>query len=150
MPVLFFVLWIILNGRITLELVVLGILISAGVTYFAYKTAGYIPENDLRIIRNFPLFVVYTLNLLLEIVKAAVIVLGTIYRADEPEPVFIEFHSGLQGTFPNVLLASSITLTPGTITVFQEGDHFLIHCLHPEYAEGIEDSSFIRLLRKMK
>ena len=26
----------------------------------------------------------------------------------------------------------------------------LIHCLHPEYAEGIEDSSFIRLLRKMK
>ena len=92
----------------------------------------------------------YALNLLLEIVKSAATVLGTIYRADEPEPVFIEFHSGLRGTLANVILANSITLTPGTITVFQEGDHFLIHCLHPEYAEGIEDSSFIRLLRKMK
>lgn len=150
MPVLFFVLWIILNGRMTLELVVLGIVISAGVTFLAYRMAGYIPENDLRMIRNFPLFVIYALNLLLEIVKSAATVLGTIYRADEPEPVFIEFHSGIRGTLANVILANSITLTPGTITVFQEGDHFLIHCLHPEYAEGIEDSSFIRLLRKMK
>ena len=54
MPVLFFVLWIILNGRMTLELVVLGIVISAGVTFLAYRMAGYIPENDLRMIRNFP------------------------------------------------------------------------------------------------
>ena len=59
MPVLFFVLWIILNGRMTLELVVLGIVISAGVTFLAYRMAGYIPENDLRMIRNFPLFVIY-------------------------------------------------------------------------------------------
>ena len=58
MPVLFFVLWIILNGRMTLELVVLGIVISAGVTFLAYRMSGYIPENDLRMIRNFPLFVI--------------------------------------------------------------------------------------------
>ena len=53
-------------------------------------------------------------------------------------------------TYPVYLLANSIALTPGTYTLFLQGDHFVIHCLRPEYAEGIEDSSFVRLLRRLK
>ena len=41
-------------------------------------------------------------------------------------------------------------LTPGTYTVFQEKDRFVIHCLRREYAEGLEDSSFVHLLRRLK
>ena len=67
-----------------------------------------------------------------------------------PDPVVIEFNSGLETDAQNVLLANSITLTPGTYTLFQEGDHFVVHCLIGEFAEGMEDSSFIRILKKMK
>ena len=82
--------------------------------------------------------------------KAAWLVARMVFRADEPDPVIVEFHSGLKTQFQNVLLANSITLTPGTITVFQEGDHFVIHALRREYAEGLESSSFIKLLDKLK
>ena len=73
-----------------------------------------------------------------------------VFQAEEPDPVIIEFHSGFDSGLQNVLLANSITLTPGTITLFQEGDHLVIHCLRREYAEGIEESSFVRILRHLK
>ena len=59
-------------------------------------------------------------------------------------------HSGFHTQLQNVLLANSITLTPGTITLFQEGDHFVVHCLRREFGDGIEESSFVKLLRKIK
>ncbi len=150
MPVLFFILWIIFNGKITPEIIVFGVVVTAAVTLFACRILGYPIHNDIKLFRNLPLFILYILNLIREIIIAAFSVMRMIYDARDPEPVIIEFHSGFYSRMKNVLLANSITLTPGTITVFQEGDHFVIHCLLPEYAEGIEDSSFIRLLRKLK
>ena len=69
---------------------------------------------------------------------------------EKPEPVIVEFHSGLETELQNVLLANSITLTPGTYTLFQEGDHFVIHCLRREYADGMGDSAFIRYLKMLR
>ncbi len=150
MPVLFFLLWIIFNGRVTVEIAVFGVLVTVLVTLFACRILGYPIRQDLKILKNLPIFILYALNLIIEIIKAAASVIRMIWRAQDPEPVIIEFHSGFASQLQNVLLANSITLTPGTITLFQEGDHFVIHCLRPEYAKGIEDSSFIRLLRKIK
>ena len=150
MAVFIFILWIILNGRVTVELVLTGLVITAAVSAFAWRVIGYSPLNDLRILKNLPVFILYVLNLILEILKAAFTVMKLLFRADDPDPVIVEFHSGLQTEMQNVLLANSITLTPGTITIFQEGDYFVIHCLCREYSEGLETSSFIRLLNKLK
>ena len=150
MPVLFFVLWIIFNGRITLEIVLFGLAVTGIVALFAYKVIGYPASADRKVLRNLPLFLLYMIVLILEIIKAALAVMGLVLHAEDPEPVIVEFHSGFQSRLQNVLLANSITLTPGTITVFQGGDHFVVHCLRREYAEGIEDSSFVRLLRRVK
>ena len=68
----------------------------------------------------------------------------------QPEPVLVDFHSGLHRESLNVVLANSITLTPGTITVRQENDLFSVHCLRGEYAKGINASGFIKLLRRME
>ena len=133
MSVLIFMLWIVLNGRITLEIVLLG----------------YPATTDLRIAKNIPISIMYILNLIWEIVKASMTVIGLALTPNaHPDPVLVEFHSGLPGNFLNVLLANSITLTPGTITVFQKGDHFVIHALKREYAEGLDESSFVKLLRR--
>ena len=48
------------------------------------------------------------------------------------------------------LLANSITLTPGTITVAVDGDKFIVHCLDKTLAEGIESSVFVKLLEKIE
>ena len=50
MPVFIFVIWILLNGRVTAELVIFGILISAAVSLFAYKVTGYAPANDPEVV----------------------------------------------------------------------------------------------------
>ena len=149
MPILVFLLWIILNGRITLEIVFFGIGIMLLITLVAVRTIGYSLKDDWRRIKNLPVLFAYVLDLIYEILKAACLVARMVFRADEPDPVIVEFHSGLKTRFQNVLLANSITLTPGTITVFQEDDHFVIHALRREYAEDMEHSSFVKLLGKL-
>ncbi len=145
-----FALWIVLNGRITIELVIFGVVIASAVTFFANRVIGYTASIDRRIMRNLPVFLLYILNLIREIIISAFKMCGMVYNAEDPDPVIIEFHSGFNSQLQNVLLANSITLTPGTITLFQEGDHFVVHCLRREFGDGIEESSFVRLLRKIK
>ncbi len=143
-------LWIILNGRITGEILFFGIFISVGVTLFAAKVVGYSMENDGRLLRNLPLFIGYFFVLVWEILKSALTVALLSVGRKKPEPSLVEFHSGLQSNLQNVMLANSITLTPGTITVFQEGDHFVVHCLRKEYGEGLQECVFVKLLRRIK
>ena len=148
MIIFFFLLWLILNGRVTAELILLGIPISALVLLLANRAVGYTIKTDIRIMRNLPVFFLYTLNLVAEILKASAAVMEVVLDpSKKPDPVIVEFHSGLKTELQNVLLANSITLTPGTYTLFQEGDHFVVHCLKREYGEGLEGSSFVKYLR---
>ena len=127
MPVLLFLLWIALNVR---------------VFHWTLK-------RDMLLLRSLPIFLVYLLNLIREAaVAAARVALLALSPGKKPEPKIVEFNSGLGRRGLNVILANSITLTPGTITVRQEGDRFLVHVLRAEYADNIENSSFIRLLRR--
>ncbi len=146
-----FILWIILNGRVTPELVILGLMISGLVMLFARRAVGYTLQTDLRMMRNIPVFLLYALILVREIILASITVIKLVFsRREKPDPIIVEFHSGLETELQNVLLANSITLTPGTFTLFQEGDHFIIHCLRREYGEGMGDIVFIRYLEMLK
>ena len=147
---IFFLLWIILNGRVTLELVLLGLFIAAAVFLFACAAFGYSFRHELDVLKYLPLVVLYMINLMREIILASLHVIRLILSPSrKPEPVLIEFDSGLPTEFQNVVLANSITLTPGTVTVEMKGDHFTVHCLIPEFADGIGESSFVRLLRRI-
>ena len=149
MPVLLFLLWLLLNGRVTLEIICFGAALAAGLYLFLVLALGWTWRQEKLLWKTLPMLLLYLLNLIWETVKAAVTVAKlALTPSAHPEPILVEFHSGLEREALNVLLANSITLTPGTITVFQEHDHFLIHALRREYAEGLEDSSFIRLLRR--
>ena len=151
MPVLLFILWIILNGRITLEIILFGIAVSALVLLFSMRVLGWRPSTDAAIITNAAVLALYFLNLIWEIIKASASVMDLlISRGRQPDPVIVEFDSEFTSSFVNVLLANSITLTPGTFTLIQEGDRFVVHCLRREYAEGIDESVFVELLRKVK
>lgn len=66
------------------------------------------------------------------------------------EPALIEFETHFKNDTSRFLLANSITLTPGTITVAVEGDRFIVHCLDRTLAEGIESSVFVKLLEKIE
>ena len=68
----------------------------------------------------------------------------------QPEPAFVYFDTAFQTGLAKVLLANSITLTPGTITVALEDNEYTVHCLDRRFGEGLADSSFVRLLHKIE
>lgn len=148
---LLFAVWVILNGKITLEICVFGAVISAVLFYFMCRYMDYSLKKELLLYRLVPWFVRYFWVLVKEIVKANVAVLGIIISPEnQPEPAIVYFDAELKSGLAKVLLANSITLTPGTITVSVEGDRYCVHCLDRELAEGLEESVFVDLLKEME
>ena len=151
MFLLFFSVWLILNGKVTAEICVFGVVISAALFYFMCRFMEYSMRKELLLFKLIPLFVRYFWVLVKEIVRANVCVLKIILSPElQPEPAFVYFETALSTGLAKVMLANSITLTPGTITVSVEGNRFCVHCLDRELAEGMEESVFVELLEEME
>ncbi len=151
MFLLYVVFWIILNGKITLEIILFGFGIAAALYWFICKYMNYNPKTDLKILKNLIFGLGYIGVLIWEIVKANLVVIKLIYTQKyEVEPVVVTFRTDLKSETARFVLANSITLTPGTITVTMEGNEFCVHCLDREMADGLKDSIFVHLLRKME
>ena len=87
----------------------------------------------------------------MEIMKANFAVVKMIMSSKyEIEPVVVKFKTNLKTRPARILLANSITLTPGTITVSLSDDEYVVHCLDKSLAQGIDSSIFVELLEKME
>ena len=151
MLLLFFVAWLIFNGRITLEIVLFGVAISLLVFAFICKFMNYSWEKEKLVYKRIPLYLAYLAVLLTEIVSANLSAAKLILsRREAVEPVIVRFKTSLKSEVSKVVLANSITLTPGTITVSLVEDELVVHCLDKSLAEGMEDSVFVKLLEKME
>lgn len=151
MYLLFLVAWIIFNGQITLEIMVFGVVISAAVLAFMCKFMDYSLQKELRVYKNSVAFLEYIVLLIREIIKANLAIVPRILTVEEEmDPVIVQFRTKLKSDFTRMLLANSITLTPGTITVSMEDDLYTIHCLDTSLAEGLEDSDFEKVLKKLE
>lgn len=151
MFITFFVLWVVLNGRWTTEIAVFGAVFAALLTLFCYRFMGVSFKKELDIWRGFGGGARYLVTLLREIVRANCTVIRMILDLSfEPEPQLVHFHSGLKREHRRVMLADSITLTPGTITCALEDDEFYVHCLDKSLMEGLDSGELPRQLHEME
>lgn len=151
MYLLYFLLWIIYNGNITLEICVLGLIISAAIFAFTCRFADYSVRKELRIYKKAVKFLQYIFTLLLEIIKANFGVIHMILtQKEEIEPVLVTFQSDVETPTGRAFLANAITLTPGTITVSLEENEYTVHCLDESMAEGLDDTIFAKQLKEME
>lgn len=151
MFILFFAIWLILNGKISLEICIFGLVVSVLMFLFICKFMDYSIKKEIRLIKCAPSLVYYLLVLIWEILKANGQVIGMIFNSKyELEPAVVTFDSPIKSRFLNTILANSITLTPGTITVAQEGSKFTVHALDKDLLVGIDDSVFVHLLLKLE
>ena len=151
MYLLYFLLWIIYNGNITLEICVLGLIISAAIFAFTCRFADYSVRKELRIYKKAVRFLQYIFTLLLEIIKANFGVIHMILtQKEEIEPVLVTFQSDVETPTGRAFLANAITLTPGTITVSLEENEYTVHCLDESMAEGLDDTIFAKQLKEME
>ena len=150
MYVLFLLAWIIFNGNITLEIFIFGVVIAGVMLAFMCKFMDYSLKKELNVYKKSIHFFAYIALLIREIVKANLAIIPKILTVEEEmEPVIVKFRTNLKSDFTRMLLANSITLTPGTITVSMEEDEYTIHCLDSSLAEGLENSDFEKALMKL-
>ena len=146
-----FLLWVAFNGQITLEICLFGVVISAALCLFMRKVMGYSPKTDILIAKRLWKAVKYCLLLIKEIMKACFTVSKIILTgADEIKPELVYFKPDLQRESSQVVLANSITLTPGTITVSVKDGKYCVHALNRPLAQGIESCDFVKKLKEIE
>ncbi len=151
MYLLLLTLWLIFNGRITVEILLFGLGLTALLGLLIHALWGYGPGKELRFYRCVPLFLAYLGVLTVEILKANLMMLRLILSPKPKiDPVLVRVRVDLRTRMGRYILANSITLTPGTITVLSDGDVLTIHCLRRDMLEDLENGTLIRLLRKME
>ena len=151
MLLLFFLVWVIFNGRITLEIALFGVAVSGAVFAFVCRFMNYSLRKEWCFYKKIPAFLQYVYCLIKEIVTANITVSRMILtRKERMEPVIVHVPVDLKSETARVILANSITLTPGTITVSMTEKDLLVHCLDKSLSEGMENSVFVRLLREME
>ena len=151
MLLLFFLIWVVFNGRLTLEIALFGIAVAGAVFVFICRFMDYSLQKERSFYKKLPLFLQYVYCLIKEIIGSNIAVSHMILtRRETMEPVLVHVHADLKTETARVMLANSITLTPGTITVAMTEDDLLVHCLDKSLSEGMEDSVFVRLLQKLE
>lgn len=145
-------LWIIFNGKVTAEVFGTGILFSFLMMMLVnrVKSARQIQSNSCTI-KKIVMRVDYYVLLVKEIIKANIQVMDIILTPSKINitPRIIKLETEIKNTGLNVLLANSVTLTPGTITSNMSDNKLEILVLDKSFAEGIEEMPFIKKLEKM-
>ena len=151
MFLLLLVIWVIFNGKITPEIILFGIAIAGAVYFFACRFMDFSIKKDLICIKKAGIFIWFLLNLLIEIIKANLTTAKWILTSRyEIEPVLITFTMHFKTNIAQVLYANSITLTPGTITVKQEGNRYTVHALERSYTEDINGGRLAEILYRLE
>lgn len=151
MFILLFAAWIIFNGQFTLEIAIFGLFVAAAVYFFCCKFMDFSIKKDIRCIKKTGIFLWFVGALLVEIVKSNLITAKWILtNRYEVEPVLITFDMHFKTNIARVLYANSITLTPGTITVKQEGNIFTVHALEKSYTDDINGGKIAEILYKLE
>ena len=151
MYLVYFILWIIFNGKITLEICIFGLVIAALVFAFNCKFMDYSIAKEKKVVQRYLRFLKYVVVLVKEIMKANFSVIHMILsEREELEPALVSFRSDMKSPTGRAFLANAITLTPGTITVTLEDSEYLVHCLDKSLAVGMDDSVFVEMLSELE
>ena len=145
--------WVLLAGVAVPELI-LGAVVSALLAALLWKLL------DIELTWKTPLVLVMFIAIYMpvfvyELVKANIDVLLRVLNPKLPiNPGFVKVSTGLRTNLGKLLLANSITLTPGTISVDADDDSVYVHWIdvrgkdHEEYGERIS-GRFERILGRM-
>jgi len=143
-------LWLLLSGHYDVIHISMGVFSALLVVLINLRLRKYyfyeeeISETRAKIRGIFPTplrfgrVLFYIPWLILQIIVASLQVAAVVLNPKMPvDPALLRFKTRLPNLASKVILANSITLTPGTITVRLKDDEFLVHSLMDISATGI-------------
>ena len=133
--------WLVLSTFFDPVHISLGVLSALIVTYWSHDlfTLSQNSEETLKALKTTARFLPYSFWLLLQIIKANIDVVRIVLSPKLPiSPQIIKFKSDLPNEVALTVLANSITLTPGTLTVdIDEEKNYYVHCLAKRHGESL-------------
>ncbi len=145
------VFWLIFNGRVTVEIFLVGVAVCAALTFMWYKLFKIKRNVVLPSFKAIWRYLCYFGNLIIEIIRCNLEVMRLIlHPQEEVHPQLVTFPVKLKKESHKVILANSITLTPGTITVGLQDNTIRVHGLDASFLEGIEECDMVKRLEKME
>jgi len=134
--------WLLLTSSLDIQKLIVGIgvsIILALVLNQYFLKLGFPPISLKRAV----FFIIYLGVLFIEIIKANFDVAYRIIHPMMPiKPGIVIINTDLKQDLAKLILANSITLTPGTFTLDILGDNLLIHWINVK-AEGTEEATKI-------
>ena len=136
-------LWFVLSEIFAMKFVIFGVTVCVTVSFFcldSMRLAGLKSDRTYFILHADPAgFASYLAWLMKEIVKSALDVSAVVISGRKrTDPHMIWFKADYDNPAARALLANSITLTPGTVTVDMYDDGtYSVHALNAKFAEGL-------------
>lgn len=145
LAVVLFAFWMVLSGRTETKFVVYGIITAVVTTWVTYPLL-LVPNKDgskKYFVFGFsvPKMIMYFFWLMWQLVLANIdVLLATTAQELNIDPKIVRFRFKADNPMASVVLANSITLTPGTVTVNVTDDGlYEIHALTVGAAAGVLD-----------
>ena len=122
-----FLIWLLFSSTVDAYSLVIGFIGSLSISLFTYNI--FIPLHQLHfryVVAN-PFFLIAFLLLLIpSIYIASFKMLGAVLKG-KSRPKIVHFRTRIRSDIGRMLLALSITLTPGTICIDVNDDHLVVH-----------------------
>jgi multicomponent Na+:H+ antiporter subunit E len=129
--------WLLLSGQFESRFLILSGVLASALTVWICQRLDLIGAQY-QPVRSLPRFLLYLPWLLFQITASSLVVIG---KAWSPRvniaPRLVKVSTDLRHPLAVTLLANSITLTPGTVTVDVQDGSLLVHALSPKAARGI-------------
>ncbi len=149
--IIMFVFWVLLSGKFTFILLLSGVVSSLFVAYLSHDLL-FGNVNFIKLGAMIFRLICYLPWLFWQVIVAN---LDVAYRTLHPsmpiDPCVITFDADLETEAAIVILANSITLTPGTVTIEADKDRrFRVHAISSSAAEDLLKGDMMRKVRKIE
>ena len=136
------ILWLLLSGHFDALLLSFGAVSIAFVIWMARRM--HVIDGESYPFGLVPRLTGYWLWLLIEIVKSNFDTARRVFGSKSAvAPVVFDAPARHKNDLSMVVLANSITLTPGTVSLMLEADSIRVHALHPDVARAALESGMI-------
>jgi len=124
--------WLMLTGTIALDSLLFGVFASLAITLLFRDGFSFFTEFRATP-QAFLAGLLYYGYFLKELVRSNLKLAGIVLSPDLPiDPAIVKVRTGLKSRMGRLMLANSITLTPGTLTVELDGEWIYVHWVRVE------------------
>ncbi|MCK8061086.1 MULTISPECIES: Na+/H+ antiporter subunit E [unclassified Fusibacter] len=140
--------FIMLSEKITATTIACAMIVAVIVTMLNKDRLSHFNYIELKVLHKWMHFIMVLFKeVVISNIQVAIIVLSKDMKL---APEIVRFESKLSSEVMRTVLANSITLTPGTMTVDISDKELWVHCLNGDYKDGLTELVLEDILHKIE